>query len=73
MVDEMLAARGVCASCETLRLWGKKFGKALSDQTRQRAPARGDKWHMDEVAISIGGEQHRLWRAVDQKALVQTA
>ena len=50
--------------------WGKKFGKAFSDQIRQRAPARGDKWHMDEVVVSIAGEQHWLWRAVDQNGFV---
>ena len=68
MVEEMLAARGICVTYETVRRWGKKFGKAFSDQFRQRAPARGDKWHMDEVVVSIAGEQHWLWRAVDQKA-----
>ena len=55
MVEEMLAARGICVTYETVRQWGKKFGKAFSDQIRQRAPARGDKWHMDEVVISIAG------------------
>ena len=66
MVEEMLAARGFALCHETERQWGKKFGKAFSDQIRQRAPARGDKWHMDEVVVSIAGEQHLLWRAVDQ-------
>ena len=70
MVEEMLAARGICVSYETVRQWGKKFGKAFADQIRQRAPARGDKWHMDEVVISIAGEQHWLWRAVDQNGFV---
>src|SRR4029077_489211 len=42
MVEEMLAARGICVTYETVRQWGKKFGKAFSDQIRQRAPARGD-------------------------------
>ena len=60
MVEEMLAARGICVTYETVRQWGKKFGKAFSDQIRQRAPARGDKWHMDEVVVSISGEQHWL-------------
>ena len=55
---------------ETVRQWGKKFGKAFSDQIRQRAPARGDKWRMDEVVVSIAGEQHWLWRAVDQNGFV---
>jgi putative transposase len=70
MVEEMLAERGICVSYETVRQWGKKFGKTFSDQIRQRAPARGDKWHLDEVVVSISGEQHRLWRAVDQNGFV---
>lgn len=37
---------------------------------RGRAPARGDKWHMDEVVISIWGRKHWLWRAVDQQGFV---
>jgi putative transposase len=60
MVEEMLAARGIRVTYETVRQWGKKFGKTFSDQIRQRAPARGDKWHMDEVVVSIAGEQHWL-------------
>jgi putative transposase len=39
----MLATRGICVTYETVRQWGKKFGKAFADQIRQRAPARGDK------------------------------
>ena len=70
MVEEMLAARGICVTYETVRQWGKKFGKAFSDQIRQRAPARGDKWHMDEVVISIAGEPYWLGRAVDQNGFV---
>jgi putative transposase len=58
MVEEMLAARGICVTYETVRQWGKKFGKAFSDQIRQRAPVRGDKWHMDEVG------HLDCWRAV---------
>jgi putative transposase len=70
MVEEMLAARGICVTYETVRQWGKKFGKAFSDQIRQRAPARGDKWHMDEVVVTIAGEPYWLWRAVDQNGFV---
>jgi putative transposase len=70
MVEEMLAARGTCVTYETVRQWGKKFGKIFADQIRQRAPARGDQWHMDEVVVSIAGEQHWLWRAVDQNGFV---
>ena len=28
MVEEMLAARGICVTYETVRQWGKKLGKA---------------------------------------------
>ena len=70
MVEEWLAARGIGVTYETVRQWGKKFGKAFAGQIRQRAPARGDKWHMDEVVVSISGEQHWLWRAVDQNGFV---
>jgi hypothetical protein len=41
---------------------------------RQRAaptPARpGDKWHLDEVFITINGQRRYLWRAVDQHGAV---
>ena len=47
-------------------------GEAFSDQIRQRVPARGDKWHLDEVVISIAGEPYWLWRAVDQNGFVQS-
>src|SRR5262245_41254496 len=33
-------------------------------------PARGDKWHLDEVFIKINGKTHYLWRAVDQQGTV---
>ena len=69
MVEEMLAERGICVSYETVRQWAMKFGEAFSDQIRQRAPARGDKWHLDEVVISIAGEPYWLWRAVRSKRL----
>src|ERR687884_952898 len=30
----------------------------------------GHQWHLDEVRITIAGEKHWLWRAVDQDGLV---
>jgi putative transposase len=70
MVEEMLAARGICVTYETVRRWGKKFGKTFADQIRRRSPARGDKWHLDELVVSIASEPHWLWRAVDQNGFV---
>jgi putative transposase len=34
MVEEMLAGRGICVSYETVRQWGKKFGKTFFDRLR---------------------------------------
>src|SRR3954463_627922 len=70
MVEEMLAARGILVSHETVRQWALKFGQTFANQFRRRLPAPGDKWHLDEVVISIAGRKHWLWRAVDQHGVV---
>jgi hypothetical protein len=67
MVEEMLAARGISVSYETIRQWGLKFGREFANRIRRQAPRRGDKRHLDEVVITIAGTKHWLWRAVDQK------
>src|ERR671928_360626 len=66
MVEEMLAARGIVVSHETVRQWARKFGQSFATQIRRRLPCAGDKWHLDEVCLMIGGKKHWLWRAVDQ-------
>src|SRR5918911_1226851 len=66
MVEEMLAARGILVSHETVRQWARKFGQDFANQIRRRLPCAGDKWHLDEVCLMIGGKKHWLWRAVDQ-------
>src|SRR5919202_1800858 len=70
MVEEMLAARGIIVSHETVRQWALKFGQECANQIRRRLPCAGDKWHLDEVAINIAGATHWLWRAVDQHGIV---
>jgi putative transposase len=70
MIEEMLAARGILISHETVRQWAMKFGQTFAHQMRRRQPMPGDKWHLDEVAINIAGRRHWLWRAVDQHGLV---
>ena len=43
MVEEMLAARGIVVSHETVRQWARKFGQAFANQIRRRLPCAGDK------------------------------
>ncbi len=70
MVDELLAMRGIIVSHETIRQWAQKLGQAFANQIRRRLPAAGDKWHRDEVVLTICGVKHWLWRAVDQTGMV---
>lgn len=39
MVEEMLAARGILVSYETVRQWALKFGLYFANQIRRRFPA----------------------------------
>jgi putative transposase len=43
MVEEMLAARGILVSHETVRQWALKFGQAFANRIRRRLPCAGDK------------------------------
>src|SRR5947209_10195428 len=70
MVEELLAARGIIVSHETVRQWARKFGQDFANQIRRRLPRAGEKWHLDEVVIKIAGVKHWLWRAVDQNGIV---
>ncbi len=70
MVDELLATRGIIVSHETVRQWALKSGQAFANQIRRRLPAARDKWHLDEVVLTIAGVKHWQWRAVDQNGMV---
>jgi len=65
-VEELMLARGVMLTYETIRSWCAKFGPDYANQLRRRRPRPGDKWHVDEVFVKINGITHYLWRAVDQ-------
>ena len=69
-VEEMLLERGVVVSYETIRRWGRKHGPDYARRIRRKQPSRNDVWHLDEVVITIAGERHWLWRAVDQDGYV---
>jgi len=65
-VEELLFARGIIVTDEAIRQWCRQFGQAYANQLRHRRPRPGDTWHLDEVFLTIRGEWHDLWRAVDQ-------
>jgi putative transposase len=51
---------------EAIRKWCRTFGQSYANELRHRRPRPGDKWYLDEVFLTIHGERHYLWRAVDQ-------
>jgi putative transposase len=76
-VEDLLAERGVIVSREAIRLWVNRFGPHFANCVRRDRPRPNDKWHLDEVVISIRGKKHWLWRAIDAEGdvldiLVQT-
>ncbi len=69
-VEELLAERGVILTYETVRQWCRKFGQTYANELRRHRPRPGDKWHLDEVFVTMNGRTHYLWRAVDQDGTV---
>jgi hypothetical protein len=51
----LLAERGLDVSYETVRRWVLKFGPMFARELRRRRPRPTAKWHLDEMAVMIGG------------------
>ena len=69
-IEDLLAKRGVYVSREAVRLWVNRFGTHFADCIRRDRPRPNDKWHLDEVVISIRGVKYWLWRAIDANGYV---
>ncbi len=46
-VEELLAARGVVVTYETIRQWCRKFAQQYANQLRRRRARPGDEWHLE--------------------------
>jgi putative transposase len=66
-IEELLAARDIVVSYETIRQWCNKYGNIYCNQIKKKRGQLGDTWYLDEVFIKINGVLHYLWRAVDQE------
>ena len=56
MVEDLLAERGIIVSHQTIRMWVEKFGRQYAAGIRRRSAGHFDgKWHLDEVVITIRG------------------
>jgi len=65
-IEDILSYRGIQVSYETIRQWCLKFGKIYARKLRKKHGKKSDTWYLDEVFITIRGQLHYLWRAVDQ-------
>ncbi len=62
--------RGIELTYESIREWCQKFGQQYANQFRRKRPYIPDKWHLDEVVVTIKKQQYYLWRAVDAEGNV---
>jgi len=74
-VEDLLHEQGIEISHEPVRFWWNRFGPMFASQIRARQAERlrsGPqwRWHLEEVFVTINGERHYLWRAVDHEGEV---
>jgi len=69
-LEKMMLYRGIEVTYETIREWCQKFGQQYANQIRRKRPYIADKWHLDEVVVTIKKVQYYLWRAVDAEGNV---
>ncbi len=63
----LFAKRRVVVSRETVRLRTNRFGHHFADCIRRDWPKPTDKWHLDEIVVTIGGKKFCLKPAVAPK------
>src|ERR687886_752258 len=68
--EELLAERGIVVTYESIRRWVLTFGPAIARRLRARRPKPHGRWHLDEMAVRVGGKLMYLWRAVDAEGEV---
>src|SRR3954447_15851580 len=69
-VEELLAERGIIVAYESIRRWVLAFGPQIARRLRASRPKPHGRWHLDEMAVRIGGRLMYLWRAVDAEGEV---
>ncbi|WP_328702482.1 IS6 family transposase [Belnapia arida] len=70
MVEEMLAARGIVVSYETVRQWALKSGQESPTRFGGDCPAPETSGTSTKLQSGSPGVQHWLWSAVDQNGMV---
>jgi IS6 family transposase len=65
-VEELLAERGTQLDHVTVYRWVQRFAPEFAEAATPRRHAVGDRWHVDETYVKVGGAWRYLFRAIDQ-------
>ena len=65
-VEELLAERGIEVDHVTIYRWVQRFAPEFVEAARARQHLVGDRWHVDETYLKVGGTWRYLFRAIDQ-------
>jgi transposase-like protein len=69
-VEELLAERGIEVDHVTVYRWVHRFAPEFEGAARARRHIVGDRWHVDETYVKVGGRWRYLFRAIDQSGQV---
>jgi transposase-like protein len=65
-VEELLAERGIQVDHVSIYRWVQRFAPEFAEAARARQHVIGDRWHVDETYLKVGGRWRYLFRAIDQ-------
>src|SRR6266540_2739203 len=65
-VEELLAERGIEVDHVTVCRWVQRFAPEFAEAAASRRHVVGDRWHVDETYLKVGGTWRCLFRAIDQ-------
>ncbi len=65
-VEELLAERGIEVDHVSVYRWVQRFAPEFAEAARARQHVIGDRWHVDETYLKVGGTWRHLFRAMDQ-------
>ena len=61
-VEELLAERGIEVDHVSIYRWVQRFAPEFAEAARVRQHVIGDRWHMDETYLKVGGTRRYLFR-----------
>src|SRR5207253_11342624 len=64
--EELLAERGIEVDHVSIYRWVQRFSPEFVEAAQARRHMVGNRWHVDETNVKVGGTWRYLFRAIDQ-------